>query len=71
MVDQQVNKDCLIKLKEVARRTGITPNAIRTRLSRGTELPFTVRKGFDGELVALESEVDAYVRKCCKGGFSK
>lgn len=60
----------LLKLDEVAKRTGFTPNALRTRKCRGT-LPFPLYKAEDGEWRADEGEVNEWIRKTKQQGATK
>jgi predicted DNA-binding transcriptional regulator AlpA len=52
----------LLTLKEVEKRTGFTPSALRTRKYRGN-LPFPLYDGGDGQLRADESEVNEWIAK--------
>ena len=53
----------LILLKEVQKRTGYSPSALKTRRCRGDHLPFPLYKGDDGLLRADEDEVEEWCKK--------
>ena len=57
----------LLTLREVEKRTGYTPAALRTRKYRGN-LPFPLYLADDGQLRADEDEVKAWIEKTKKQG---